>query len=101
MAKIGYSINGKRVTRQEFLKHRRKGKAGVPMISKAYSRPLVSTNLGIHPDDVAKENENLQREGETGMHFRKDGKAVFTSRAARARELRRSGLHDCDGGYSD
>jgi hypothetical protein len=66
----------------------------------AYDRPLVAQSMGVHPSQVAQFNEDAKRHG-TGAFYRPDGNPEFSSRGARAREMRRRNMFDKQAGYSD
>lgn len=64
------------------------------------TNPLISTAISIIPSQVKSMNKAVRDAGVTGVHYRKDGKAVFESNAARNSELRRRDKFDGDAGYS-
>lgn len=65
-----------------------------------WSTPLVSDACAIHPDQAGQFSEDAKRHG-TGAWYNSKGQAVFESRQARARELKRRGFFDKDAGYGD
>lgn len=99
MTRTRYRINGKEVSRAAFLK--RRGGLGVPMVSRAYEKPLVSVSCGVHPEEVDAAREEAREAGLTGVDFDKDGMARFSSREQRRRYLKFRGYRDNDGGYGD
>ena len=99
--KIGYKINGKSVTRAEFMRGRKKVKPGAPMINHAYAKPLVGIAAGCHPDQVQEFNADLERAGIQGARYLPDGRVEYSARSARRAHARFRGLVDLDGGYGD
>ncbi len=100
--KIGYKINGKKVTREQFLK-KKVGGRGVAMISRTYQdhKPLISEGLGCLPNQVPEMREHIRAAGIQGVHVRDNGSLEITSRRGRRELLRYRGLVDADGCYGD
>ncbi len=100
--KIGLPrINGKKVSRKEFL--RKKAEPGVPAIAGAIGegKPLDSIGLAVHPSQVADYNQSLAERGITGAHYLPDGTCRITSRKARNQLLKSQNMKDNDAGYGD
>lgn len=96
-----YFLDDEPVSEAEYRRRRKrpKGAPGVPGITKAYSRPLLSSALGVCPVQAAAENAELERIGAKGVHYLPDGRAQFETREARKRELRRVQALDRDAFY--
>lgn len=62
---------------------------------------LESVGASVHSNQVNEFREDAKKAGFTGVDFRNDGMAVFSSRGERRRYLKHRGLRDRDGGYSD
>jgi hypothetical protein len=99
--KIGYRINGKVVSRKEFMRKKRTGGSGAPMMNRAYEKPLKSVSAGCHSTQVAEFNAHLERAGIQGARYSSDGTLEFTSRRARNEVCRLRGLIDQDASYGD
>jgi len=99
--KLGYKINGKKVSRKEFL--RRKGRLGIPMISRAYlsGKPHVSTAMGVPASQVKEFNDMYQEAGITSAYHRPDGSLVEETRQARNDVMKLRRFRDQDAGYGD
>lgn len=65
------------------------------------SRPWVSENLRISPEDVKNVNEDLKRHGVVNAYFDEKGRAVAHSRQGRNGLLKYTNMYDRDAGYSD
>lgn len=72
-----------------------------PMTSKAYSKPLTSLSLSVHPSQVKEFNEDVKAAGLTGVHYDEKGTVHFSSRGQRKALMKHRGCHDQDGGYGD
>jgi hypothetical protein len=99
--KVVYKINGKTVSRAEFMRDAKGLEGGVPMISPAKNWPMVSMAAAVDPSQVAEYNDFYKQHGITGARHRPDGMLVLDSRSARKAMLRARGLRDNDGGYGD
>lgn len=99
MSDAVYKINGKTVTRAQFLAQPLGG-TGLPMVASASCYPNYSRGLGCHPKQI---NEMKQAYADQGIKvdYTKDGRAVIESRKHRAKLLRAAGMVDEDAGYSD
>lgn len=99
-----YKLNGKRVSREEFL-------AGVPggflsappMTANTYTEhsPLISDGCGVMKAQVKEARDAIVRHGIQGAAVLDNGQVRFTSRRARKEFLRMRGLVDSDGSYGD
>lgn len=96
-----YRINGKEVTRQEFLRGA-KG-SGVPRITNTYRGhdPLISDGLGCMKSQVGEMREAIRRRGIQGVRVKDSGQLEITSRQGRKEVIRMRGFNDNDGGYGD
>ena len=96
-------LNGREVSRSEFLR-KRVGGSGVAMgTNTAYStaRPLSSLGMSCHRDLAGEYNAEAKNQGLTGIKWDPSGDCKITSRRDRAKWLRSQQQHDADGGYSD
>lgn len=65
------------------------------------SRPWVSSNCRVAPEDVQRANEDLKRHGVVNAYFDSSGRAVAHSRQGRNGLLKYTNTFDRDAGYSD
>lgn len=100
MRTLKYKINGREVTRREFLR-KRVGGSGAPMASQAYSMPLISDGIGCMKAQVPALRELVRRHNIQGVKVKDNGQLEITSRRGRRELLRARGLVDNDGGYGD
>lgn len=98
-----YSLNGRKVDRQEFLKH----SAGLKGILKARKFNTISTGwplhsdaLGVNPDQRQEAYEESVRMG-VPTHFDEEGCAILISRQHKRRYCEANGMFDRDAGYGD
>ena len=71
-------------------------------INTAWSTPLVSVAMGVHPDQVEEATRDLKERGIRGVEFdRKTGDCKFASRGARRAYCESLGYIDNDAGYRD
>lgn len=71
-------------------------------INTAWSTPLISTAMGVHPDQAEQATKDLQEKGIRGVEFDpRTGDCKFSSRGARKRYCESLGYRDNDAGYSD
>lgn len=98
-----YTLNGKSVTREEFLAGAREDWLRVPMTAHTYRDhdPLISEGLGCMKSQVPEMRDVIQRHNIRGVVVRDNGQLEITSRRGRRELLRVRGLVDADGGYSD
>ncbi len=96
-----YRINGKEVTRGEFLKGARAN--GAPQTANTYRGhdPLVSEGMGCMKSQVGELRESIARRGIQGVRVKDSGQLEITSRRGRKEVLRMRGFADNEGGYSD
>ncbi|MHC4716139.1 MAG: hypothetical protein ACYS5V_04160 [Planctomycetota bacterium] len=103
--KVTYKLNGKVVSREEFLENSRGLEGGLPYCPNTYTeaKPLVSVGAGCTRHQVPGFRKFYRDAGLSGVHVRDDGALEFTSRGDRGRRglLKRRGLIDGDGGYGD
>lgn len=66
----------------------------------AYSRPVLSDALAVHPKQVKEAIEDARKRG-VPTEFAPDGRPLIRSRQHRNAYLRAYGFHDRDAGYSD
>ena len=99
-----YLLNGKEVTREEFLAGA-KGEwlTGPPMTANTYSAhdPLVSDGLGCLKSQVPELRETIRKHNIQGVQVKDNGQLEITSRRGRRELLAVRGLVDSDGGYGD
>jgi len=63
-------------------------------------RPLSLKPEDATPERIEKENAAAKKHG-TGAYYTPDGECVISTRAVRAREMRRRQFQDNDAGYGD
>lgn len=98
-----YVLNGKTVSREEFLAGAHADWLHVPMTANTYRDhdPLLSDGLGCMREQVPEMREVIRRHNIQGVKVRDNGQLEITSRRGRKELLRVRGLVDADGGYSD
>jgi hypothetical protein len=69
--------------------------------SNKWATGVESVAAGCHSSQVAEFSENARKAGVTGVDFKPDGTAVFTSRGARKKYCEFRGICDKDAGYGD
>ena len=97
-----YKLNGKLVSRKEFLS----GKKGIDfegygaMIQASGAWPQYSDAVGVHS---CQRKEAYEQSVALGVptQFDVQGRAVFESRGHRKKYLRKAGFYDRDAGYGD
>jgi hypothetical protein len=94
-----YRINGKPVSREEFLR-RKLGGEGLPM-AQSTKWPLLSDGAGIDPSQIPEYREALQKYHGVDTQFTAEGQAIFRDRKHRAAHLKACGFFDKDGCYGD
>lgn len=96
-----YRINGKEVSRQEFLKGARAN--GIPPMTNTYRGhdPLISDGLGVMKAQVPEMREAIARRGIQGVRVKDNGQLEITSRRGRKEVLRMRGFVDNEGGFGD
>jgi len=96
-----YVLNGKTVTRKEFLRGAPGLRAGEPcFVASTRGWPLVSEAMGVHPSQVQAVMADDRRKG-VPTDYTRDGCPIFTSRAHRKRYCEAHGYFDRNGGYGD
>jgi hypothetical protein len=93
--KIKYRVNGQEVSRQKFLSKRSKG---VPLVNRAWSKPITPEAAGVHPSQVAAAMEHDRRMG-VPTDYTSDGKPIIKSAEHYRKYLRANGLFDRAGRY--
>ena len=105
-----YTVNGKEVTREEFLKGANNDFLKAPALTaNTYSEhdPLISQSSGVLPNQVAGTRQRLarlQEQGQlTGVRVLDNGSVAFTSKGESGRKgwMRYRKKVDYDGGYGD
>lgn len=94
-----YILNGKTVTREEFLRRKARNK-GAPSGHRSNCWPMVCEMNGVHPDQIPEASRYLAERG-AETDFTPDGSAIWRSREHRKRYCRAMGLYDRNGGYGD
>lgn len=104
MSKVAYTLNGKSVTREEFLAGSRtdylNGGYFVPNTYSAHD-PLVSDGIGCLKSQVPELRQVIKQHNIQGVTVKDSGQLEITSRRGRKELLRVRGLVDNDGGFSD
>ena len=105
MNKVAYTLNGKEVTREEFLSGSRAdylngGRYFVPNTYSAHD-PLVSDGLGCMKSQVPELRETIRKHNIQGVAVKDNGQLEITSRRGRKELLAVRGLVDSDGSYGD
>lgn len=102
MNKHTLTINGKQVTRREWLR-KRFGGNGIPMVAKTYGTesPLHSEAAGCMKHQVPELREFVQGMGIRGVSVLDDGAVEFSSRRGRKEFLKARGMVDNDGCFGD
>lgn len=97
-----YYIDSREVTREEFYESFRpvQDSLGAGESFCGWKRPVVSSALAVHPDQVAEATADAVKKG-VPVEFRPDGRPVFTSTRQRAAYCRAYGFFDRNAGYSD
>jgi hypothetical protein len=102
-----YIVNGKEVTREEFLANGPKNPdwltTGFNTSLTTYREhdPLLSDGLGCLKSQVPELREVIRKHNIKGVRVQDSGKLEITSRRGRRDLLRVRGLADADGGYGD
>ena len=104
MNQIAYYINGKEVTRDQFMAGaRRDWLQRPPMVANTYTEhdPLISDGVGCMKSQVPEMREVIRKHNIQGAQVLPNGQIRFTSRRARKELLRVRGLCDNEGSYGD
>ena len=99
-----YVVNGKTVSREEFLQSKTADwLAGPFMTAHTYREhdPLLSDGIGCMKSQVPEMRAAIRKHGIQGVTVRDSGQLEITSRKGRKELLKMRGLHDSDGGYGD
>lgn len=96
-----YYIDGREVTKAEFdiafpdqpLRHD-------ALVGTAWSRPIVSDALAVHPRQVQEAMASAAAKG-VPTEFLPDGRPILRDRAHRKAYLKAYNFHDRNGGYGD
>lgn len=74
-----------------------------PMAANTYTEhnPLISEGCGVMKDQVGEARDMIRKHNIQGAAVHDNGQIRFTSKGARREFLKRRGLVDIDGGYSD
>lgn len=99
-----YMLNGKEVTKEEFLKGANDDFLKAPALaSNTYSQhdPLLSEGLGCMKSQVNDLRQVIRKHNIQGVQVKNNGQLEITSRRGRKELLAVRGLVDNDGGYSD
>jgi hypothetical protein len=99
-----YTLNGKSVTREEFLKGANDDFLKAPALtSNTYSQhdPLKSDGLGCMKSQVSELRSVIKKHNIQGVQVKNDGQLEITSRRGRKELLAVRGLVDSDGSYGD
>lgn len=99
-----YTLNGKQVTREEFLKGANDDFLKAPALaSNTYSQhdPLLSEGLGCMKSQVNELRNVIRQHNIQGVQVKESGQLEITSRRGRKELLRVRGFVDNDAGYSD
>lgn len=103
--KVAYKINGRVVSREEFMRGAKGLEAGLPYCPNTYTtaKPLLSQSVGCMPREVEKFRKFYREAGLSAVEVRDDGRVAFTSRGDCGRRglMKLRGLVDGDGGYGD
>ena len=99
-----YTLNGKEVTREEFLKGANDDFLKAPALaSNTYSQhdPLLSDGLGCMKKQVPELRNVIRQHNIQGVQVKDNGQLEITSRRGRKELLAVRGLVDNDGSYGD
>ena len=104
MSKVVYKINGKVVSREEFVKDVNPDWLKSPAkVNNTYTEhdPLISEGCGVMKAQVGEARAMIRQHNIQGAAVHDNGQIRFTSRRARKEFLSRRGLLDNDGSYGD
>jgi hypothetical protein len=98
---VRWHINGREVTKKEFLRNKRGITPGSsPMTQCARTWPMLSDAAGVHPDQIPEARAELQKQG-VDANFAPDGRIEFRSKGHRKVVCEAMGLYDRNGGHGD
>ena len=95
-----YRLNGRTVTRKQFLKNKRGLGDGPAMTQFPGTWPQHSWAMGVLPQQIEEARAMSAHLG-VPTEFDRKGRAIFTSREHRKRHCDAFGYGDFDGGYGD
>lgn len=95
-----YVKNGKKVSREVWLKGARGFRGGVAATQIAANWPMHSDALAVHPDQVQEATESARKRG-VPTEYNAEGLPKLESRGHRRRLMKAYGYNDNDGGYGD
>jgi len=101
-----YIINGKEVSRKEFLKRKKSdnwlegGRLPLPNTYRDHD-PLISDGIGCMKNQVGEMRETIRKHNIKGVTVRDSGQLEITSRQGRRELLKVRGLADADAGFGD
>ena len=106
MSKVAFKLNGKSVSRDEFLATAPPKKnwfSEPPVVSNTYSEhdPLINQGGGVMKSQVQEGRDLIRKHNIQGVQVRNDGSMRYTSQRGRKEWHNRRGMHDLDGGFSD
>ena len=104
MSAVTYKLNGREVTREEFIAGSTKEfLTGPPMTANTYSAhdPLISDGLGCMKSQVPEMREVIRKHNIQGVVVKDSGQLEITSRRGRRELLAVRGFVDNDGSYGD
>ena len=98
-----YNLNGKTVTRGEFLAGASNDWTSAFHTANTYQEhdPLISEGIGCMKSQVPEMRETIKKHNIQGVKVRDSGQLEITSRRGRRDLLKVRGLADADGGFSD
>jgi hypothetical protein len=101
---VKYVVNGKEMTREEFLQTRKRDWLAGPFMTAHTYRdhdPLLSDGIGVMKSQVPEMRQAIRKHGIKGVTVRDSGKLEITSRQGRKELLKMRGFVDNDAGYGD
>lgn len=103
MSKTAYKINGREVSREEFLLGAGVFRLEAPMTAHTYRAhdPLISEGLGCLKSQVGELRQAIKQNNIQGVTVKDSGQLEITSRRGRKELLALRGLADADGTYGD
>lgn len=97
---IRYRLNGREVTRDEFLANRRWRPGDVPLGAPSRGWPILSDAMGVHPSQIQEAMAFDARHG-VPTEYTPDGRPILLDRWHRKRYAEAHGFYDRNGGYGD
>ena len=100
--KVGYKINGKTVSRAEFMRDAKGLEGGAPMVQPSGNWPWRGeVSIRVAPEQAEEYNEFVRVKGLSGVHYGKDGVPTCETRRARHDLCKALRYIDRDGCYGD